>query len=111
MKVNSFMFSIFARQVEVEYMYVYKNIKLFKFQVCVVKKTANFSGPCDPTVYHKIVSSLTFNSHLRQEESILLSSNRDVESFLKSSFNQSLIKPESFYVIISQVGKIKTKAT
>lgn len=66
MKVNSFMFSIFARQVEVEYMYVYKNIKLFQFQMCVVKKTANFVGPCDPTVYNKIVLSLTFYSHLRQ---------------------------------------------
>lgn len=70
MKVNSFIFSIFARQVEVQYMYVcvYANIKPFQFQMCVVKKTANFSGPRDPTVHNKIVSSLTFCSHLRQWE-------------------------------------------
>lgn len=66
--VNSFMFSILDRQVEVKYMYMYKNIKLFQFQICLVKKTANFSGPCDPTVCNKIVSSLTFYSHLRQGE-------------------------------------------
>lgn len=47
---------------------MHKNIKLFQFQMCVVKKTANFSGPYDPTVYNKIVSSLSFSLHFRQGE-------------------------------------------